>query len=313
MFSKIQSLFAFPGFEWTWPAFTSDEWRAAAILGALGLFFAIEVKFGRRNDAKKIVRHSYLTNTGVFVLNDTLMSLLSISSLCLIANRYAEWGLLSSIADPAWKMLLSFILLDFALYLWHRACHTVDSLWMFHKVHHSDRCMNVSTVFRLHFGELVLSTLVKAVFIVTMGVDTTIVLLNETIITLFVLFHHANVAFPGERWFSRLIIVPSLHRVHHSVRREEHDLNYGAVFSLWDKLFGTFGEMVPKKLGLNLVKEQNVFDLLTFGLTPAYTPNDQTVQAMIAEAAYYRAEKRGFAPGCDFRDWLAAERDIYNG
>lgn len=313
MFSKIQSLFAFSASALNWPEFTSDDLRLVAILAAFAILFAIEVKFGRKDQRNRTVRRSYLTNTGIFILNDTMMSLLSVSTLYVIADRYAEWGLFGSFSESGWKALLSFILLDVALYFWHRACHTVEWLWMFHKVHHSDRCVNVSTAFRLHFGEVLLTTALKAAFIVGMGMDASMVLANEAIITLFVLFHHTNARLPGERWLSRVIIAPSTHRLHHSVRREEHDLNFGAVFSVWDRMLGTFGDLAPEKIGLDRVREQNLLDLLKFGLIRTYTPSHQNLQAMIAEAAYYRAEKRGFTPGCDFRDWLEAEKEIHHG
>ncbi|QSA97688.1 sterol desaturase family protein [Methylococcus sp. EFPC2] len=258
----------------------------------------------------KTVRRSYLTNAGTFLLNDVLMSVLSVSSLYFIADRYAAWGLLGSVASSGWAAFLSFVLLDLGLYVWHWACHRVDVLWMFHKVHHSDRCINVSTAFRSHFGEVFLTALGKALFIVAIGVEASVVLANEVIVTLFVMFHHANITLPGERRLARLIVSPGLHRVHHSVRREEHDRNYGAVFSLWDRMFGTLAESTPQKLGLDFVKELDFIQLFGFGFKRTYRPSRRSQQAMIAEAAYFRAEKRGFAPGFEILDWLEAEREV---
>lgn len=319
MFSKIQSLLWFSVFNLNWPEFTSGELRTLEVFVAFVALFIWEARFGRRGGSPKTARQSYLTNTGLFILNDTMMSLLSISSLCIIAERFSSWGLLGPLEDLGWKTMLSFILLDLSLYLWHRACHTFDWLWMFHKVHHSDPCMNVSTSFRLHFMEVFLTTLVKAVFIVVTGVDRSVVLANELLITLFIMFHHANISFRGEHWLGRLTIVPYLHRVHHSALREEHDRNYGAVFSIWDRMFGTLVESEPAALGLAHVRQQRLLELLKFGLTRVYSPAPaeadspcpQRLKVMIAEAAYYRAEKRGFAPGFDFLDWLEAEKEIY--
>ncbi len=291
-------------------ACTASDLQTLAILLAFGILVVLETRYPKRSCPVKTRRQSYLTNLGTFIFNDTLMALLSVSSLVLLAEHYANLGLLSSIESPVAKALVSFILLDLTLYLWHRANHQFDWLWQFHKVHHSDRSMNVSTAFRLHFIEVLLTTWVKAAFVVVTGVDTAILLVNEALITLHVMFHHTNISFRGERWLGRLLVVPALHRTHHSTRRQEHDNNYGAVFSCWDRLFATYTEVEPGDIGLNNVAGQSFLELLKFGLTPAGTPNPQSVQAMIAEAAYYKAEKRGFIPGHEALDWLEAEREI---
>ena len=81
------------------------------------------------------------------------------------------------------------------------------------------------------------------------------------------LFHHANVRFAGERLLSWLFIVPRLHRLHHSVLREKHDSNYGAVLSVWDWLFGSVRQGGPKAIGMQGVDEQSLFNLLKYGFT----------------------------------------------
>lgn len=353
MFSQLTSSLPLELPELALPEFTAEEWQSFMILAVFAVLLATEATFARKERRPKEYRRSYLANVGTFFINDTLLSLLSVSSLWLIADRYSGWGLLSAVPDPFLKAALSFLLLDLTLYLWHRANHSFDWLWMFHKVHHSDRVMNVSTAFRLHFVEVLLTLLIKALFIVAVGVNAAVVVANEALITLFVMFHHARLSFPGERWLGRLAIVPYLHRVHHSVERKEHDSNYGAVFSWWDRMFGTLKELEPADIGLRNVPSLNMLQLARFGLgNPAFAgpeakpgplvptadglrpapgqslrgqallrlvklglkppvrPNPQALRAMIAEAAYYRAEKRGFAPGYEFLDWMEAEREI---
>ncbi|SMF93330.1 Sterol desaturase/sphingolipid hydroxylase, fatty acid hydroxylase superfamily [Methylomagnum ishizawai] len=324
------------------PQLSTADCQTLAVLGFFATLLALEAPSSRAERRPQVYRQSYLANLGTFFLNDTLLSLLSVSSLWLVAEHYAGWGLLSGLRDSFWKAALSFLLLDLTLYGWHRANHTFDWLWLFHKVHHSDPAMNVTTAFRLHIVEVLLTTLVKALFIVVVGVDATLVLANEAIITVFVMFHHSNLAFRGERWLAHIAIVPALHRVHHSARREEHDHNYGFVLSLWDAWFGTLADTRPAAMGLRGVDGQNAWQLLKFGFTwrttprpsplakpqpprgslldvvkfglsPAHAPklpNPSALQAMIAEAAYFRAEKRGFAPGDEFHDWVEAEREI---
>jgi sterol desaturase/sphingolipid hydroxylase (fatty acid hydroxylase superfamily) len=177
----------------------------------------------------KTLKKSYRTNVFTFLFNDISLSLLSIPSLYFIAQQFAGHGLLTFVADGPTKYLLIFLLLDLTLYGWHYATHHCDRLWVFHKVHRSDRSFNVTTGLRFHFGELFLEVLVRVAFIALLGVSATAVLVNQTLILLFVMFHHTNVSFPGERVVARMLIVPSLHRLHHSAVRIEHDSNYGAV------------------------------------------------------------------------------------
>ncbi len=267
---------------------------------------------------KKLGNFSYLINMATFVFNSFILSVLSISSLLVLAERYQHTGLLSTYNQQD-QLLFAFILFDLTLYLWHKANHKFDCLWRFHKVHHSDKSMNSTTAFRVHFIEVILSILVKALFIFFTGVETSVIAICEGVSTLFVMFHHLNVPIRGEKWFNWLFIAPSLHRVHHSSLRKEHDSNYGAVFSLWDRLFRTLKKSTPDEIGLINVKTLNFFELLTFGLLPDISglpakPNKklkpENINWMVAEAAYYFSEQRGFAPGFDQLDWFKAEQQI---
>lgn len=285
--------------------------RVLLVLLGLAAFLILETRCGRESNRTATARRSYRINVGTLLANDTLFSLLSIPSLLILADQVSQHGLLAGIGHP-WQDVVAFVLLDLTLYFWHRACHVFSWLWCLHKVHHSDPVVNVSTAFRLHFAEVLLTTLVKAGFILATGVDAALVLMAETAIALAVMFHHANLRVPGERWLKALFIVPSLHRLHHSVRRCEHDRNFGLVFSLWDRLLGTLAMGEPQRIGLSGIPPRNLLELL-FGLPSIPTPRvppAKLVERMIAEAAYYRAEKRGFAAGFELEDWLAAEREI---
>ncbi len=121
--------------------------------------------------------------------------------------------------------------------------------------------------------EVVLTAMVKAAFIVVMGVQSAVVLANEAVISLMVMLHHTNIRLPGENWLAKIVIVPCLHRVHHSTLREEHDNNYGAVFSYWDRLFGGFAEKEPEKIGLESMPGLGVLELVRYGLSRSWTPS----------------------------------------
>jgi sterol desaturase/sphingolipid hydroxylase (fatty acid hydroxylase superfamily) len=244
-----------------------DDLLTLAFLGALGYFVYLEFQRPFLRPGLKAVKKSYSTNVTTFLVNDIALSLLSIPSLYLVAQGFSGFGLLSSMPDTPLKYLVAFLLLDLSLYLWHYWTHHCDALWRFHKVHHSDRTFNVTTGLRFHMGELALEALVRVLFIAAFGVSADIVLLNQTLISLFVLFHHTNVSLRHEHLLSRLVIVPGLHRMHHSAVREEHDSNYGAVLSIWDRLFGTLREGKPEVIGLKDVDDQSVTDLFKYGFT----------------------------------------------
>jgi hypothetical protein len=148
--------------------------------------------------------------------------------------------------------------------------------------------------------------------IIVMGIDALIVLLNEVITTLFIMLHHSNISFKGERWFGHVFIAPYLHRTHHSVQRNEHDSNYGAILSIWDCMFGTLTELEPEKIGIKGDSPLDFVNLVKFGFTLQMPPAPQPVnlELMIAVAAYYRAEKRNFHPGQEMNDWLEAKKEI---
>jgi hypothetical protein len=152
----------------------------------------------------------------------------------------------------------------------------------------------------------------KALLIVVLGIKGSFLLANEAIIVFFTMLHHSNITFRGEQLLGWFIITPYLHRVHHSTRRSEHDRNYGAVLSIWDRLFDTLAELNPAAIGLNGSLPQGLINLVKCGftMTGGFSAQPGSLDVMIAEAAYYKAEKRGFRPGYELRDWLEAKSEI---
>lgn len=302
-------------FNWTWPAITSGELATFILVLSFGILSVLELHAPREKLPKKLLRQSYKTNFSLFIFNSLVMSLLSATSLLIVAkHHFLGLGLLSVNcgSDPVVKAVLSFLSLDLLLYFWHKACHRFDGLWMFHRVHHNDPCLNVSTGFRIHIVELLITHILKLILIIVMGIDALIALANEVITTLFIMLHHSNISFKGEKWFGLVFITPCLHRTHHSKQRNEHDSNYGAILSIWDRIFGTLTELKSAEIGIKSNSPQDFVNLVKFGFTMRMPPAPQPVNldAMIAEAAYYRAEKRNFYPGQEMLDWLEAKNEI---
>lgn len=233
-----------------------------AILAFLFLLGMEKIKPYRHFPAK-INKESFVTNTTAFLINNLILTVLRASSLFLIAQQFASYGLLGGLGNGPVKWLLAFVLFDLAIYLWHFASHKYEFLWRFHKIHHSDKSFNVSTGFRFHVFDLLLEIVYKSVFVVVIGVNAYLVLSIEIIELFFIFFHHANLRVPHEQAISQVIITPSLHRTHHSTLRQEHDSNYGIVLALWDRMFGTRKELVPQHIGLDLIEAENFIQLFS--------------------------------------------------
>lgn len=237
------------------------------LFGAAVLLFAallvVEKRYPYMEISKEELKKSFKTNTGAFLINNVIMSVLSISSLLIVASNYSHYGLLGSMDDGPVKWILSFILFDFAVYVWHWLGHKYEFLWRIHKIHHSDKSYHVTTGLRFHVLDQLLEVIVKCLCVVLFGVPASIVVVCEVVRMFFVLFHHGNFTFPGENLVSHVIITPHLHRTHHSTLREEHDSNYGIVLSIWDRIFGTRKELVPAQIGLELIEAENLVQLFS--------------------------------------------------
>lgn len=232
-----------------------------AIIALFIALIAMEVFRPFKRVSGKIALASFQTNTTAFLFNNIILSLFSASSLFLLAQQYSSIGLLAGLKPGPLKWVLSFILFDLALYVWHFLNHHFECLWRFHKIHHSDQSFNVTTGFRFHVFDMFIELIYKSIIILVLGIDAYTILVCELIKTLFVMFHHCNISFPGERSLSKFIIVPFLHRTHHSALRSEHDSNYGIVLSVWDRFFGTRLEVEPKKIGLEIFEAHNFTQL----------------------------------------------------
>jgi sterol desaturase/sphingolipid hydroxylase (fatty acid hydroxylase superfamily) len=157
---------------------------------------------------------------------------------------------------------------DLFLYFWHRANHEIPFLWRFHHVHHLDETLDVSSGVRFHFGEVILSALVRCALIVTFNISLIHLLIIEAIVLISSAFHHSNIRLPEklEQYLSYIIVTPSIHWVHHHKRQQETDANYCTIFSLWDLIFGTkssFKRYLGMPIGVENDRDQPVSKLIT--------------------------------------------------
>lgn len=154
-----------------------------------------------------------------------------------------NWGLLNqlSISDGL-KIGCAILFLDLVIYFQHRCFHQVPLLWRLHRVHHADTEFDVTTGFRFHFVEIILSMGIKFVAIAIIGAAPIAVLIFEILLNGVSMFNHGNIRIKKswDHWIRRFIVTPDMHRVHHSVIESETNSNYGFNFSWWDRIFKTY-------------------------------------------------------------------------
>ena len=212
-------------------------WAGLTSFLVLELFYSY-----RQNTVPKVKR--WMTNLPLSIINGSIYYLVYFSVLEeMMARAGSErLGLLNSMDMPyALKMVIGMMILDFTLYIWHLLNHVVPLFWRFHRVHHSDMNMDVSTASRFHIGELLMSGLVRMMVVYALGIPFMAYMVFEILVNLSIQFHHSSIRI--NPWFEKIwvlcFIPPSMHRVHHSVKIKERDSNYGVLFSFWDRFLGT--------------------------------------------------------------------------
>lgn len=197
----------------------------------------------------------WFTNAAIIGIDGLLVRLMAafvIPLAAVAASLYTEQhniGLFNWISLPFWlEVVAAVMILDLAIWFQHLVSHKVPMLWLFHRMHHSDRDIDVTTALRFHPIEIGLSMLYKIVLVFILGPAPVAVVLFEVILNGSAMFNHANVKLP--LWLDRIIralfVTPDMHRIHHSIIQREHDTNYGFAMSIWDRMFGTYTDQPSK-------------------------------------------------------------------
>ena len=214
-------------------------------LGFFCVFLLLQLLYPKRTQPHWVRQTRVINNLALFVVNALLTRLVVPVSLVTVALFAAEngTGLLNWLSLPSIvELVLAVAVLDLSIYGQHVATHKIPLLWRFHKVHHADREMDITTAVRFHPIELLLSTAYKALVIVLVGASPTAVALFVLLLFIGPAFNHSNFAVPlaVDRWLRLVIATPDVHRVHHSTIRAEQDMNYGFFLICWDRWFGTY-------------------------------------------------------------------------
>jgi sterol desaturase/sphingolipid hydroxylase (fatty acid hydroxylase superfamily) len=245
--------------------------KAAVTVGVLALLWAWEtwLPFFERRPSR--VQHAG-RNLAVALLNTAILAVAFSTGITFVAGWAHEQGRgllhVLGLGNSA-RLVLALVLLDGWMYVWHRANHTIPLLWRFHRMHHSDSAMDVTTATRFHLGEHVGASVLRAGLILVVGFEVWQLLIYDALLICVTMLHHANISLGRyDRRLRWLIVTPDMHKVHHSSWRPETDSNYSTVFSVWDRLARTFRMRADAKT-------------LQFGLPEFPDPGWQTVWGML--------------------------------
>ncbi|MBV7270417.1 sterol desaturase family protein [Winogradskyella luteola] len=230
-----------------------SEHRSLILVGGLALFWIIEsgvplFKF-KYNKWQHALPNLFFTLTTV-VINFALAFLLYETSKWVEANNF---GIINWLPDmPLWLYaLLGVLLLDFfGAYLAHFVEHKLKPLWMVHLVHHTDHNVDTTTANRHHPIESLIRFFFTLFGVFIVGTPIALVFLYQSLSLVFSQFTHANLKMSKrlDKALSYIVVSPDMHKIHHHYRLPYTDSNYGNIFSVWDRLLGTYMYMEREKL-----------------------------------------------------------------
>ncbi|UWQ14781.1 sterol desaturase family protein [Aliiroseovarius sp. M344] len=221
--------------------------RLGTFVGLFALFAIVEAKAPRRPRTQPR-KTRWTTNLAIIVIDSLTLRLMSVLMPLLAVGAAIDaaaqgWGLFNVIALPIWvEVVAAMVILDLAIWAQHLVFHKVPVLWRLHRVHHADRDFDVTTALRFHPVEIAASMIIKIGMVYLLGAPALGVVLFEVILNGSAMFNHANMRLPLglDRWLRLVLVTPDMHRVHHSVHRDETDSNYGFCLSVWDRMFKTY-------------------------------------------------------------------------
>lgn len=227
--------------------------RSILLVGGLSLFWILESPFSLFNFKYKKWQHA-LPNL-FFTATTVLINLV----LAFLLLHTSDWTVSSQFGILHWlpefplaiEVIVGILLLDFiGAYLPHWVEHRVKPLWMIHLVHHSDHFVDTTTANRHHPLESVIRFAFTLLGVFIIGANMGIVMLYQSLSLIATQFNHANIQLPKkvDLYLSYLLVSPDMHKTHHHYRLPYTDANFGNLFSIWDRLLGTYLPFDREKL-----------------------------------------------------------------
>jgi sterol desaturase/sphingolipid hydroxylase (fatty acid hydroxylase superfamily) len=229
------------------------EHRSLFFVGGITFFWILEGIMPLFNMQYKKWRHAvpniFFTITTILV-NLPLAYLFLVVSDWTIANNFGVLNWLPTM--PLWlTVLIGLALLDLiGAYTAHLVEHKVKPLWMVHLVHHTDHNVDTTTANRHHPLESIIRYVFTLLGVFIVGAPIGIIMLYQSVSVVLSQFNHANIQLPKkvDKALSWVIVSPDMHKVHHHYVLPYTDSNYGNIFSIWDRLFGTYMELDPDNI-----------------------------------------------------------------
>jgi sterol desaturase/sphingolipid hydroxylase (fatty acid hydroxylase superfamily) len=245
-----------------WILAHGDSLQVGVFFGLLGALAVLEALAPRRSGPMSRWTR-WPTNLFFTLLNLMALGVLPVSivSVAFWAER-AGWGLLNRFPTPtALVVIVTLAVRGFIAFFTHYLMHMVPAFWRLHRVHHLDTELDVTTTVRFHPLEFVVQTLPAVPIVVAFGLTPWVLVFYELLDVAITLWTHSNTRLPAavDTVLRYAIVTPDLHRIHHSAWKPETNSNFGAVFPLWDLVFGTFratprDEHEHMRLGLDEVR-----------------------------------------------------------
>ena len=247
--------------------------RAIILVGGISFFWILEGTVPlfafRYKKWKHAFPNLFFTFTTI-IINFLLAFLLLYTSDWVVENEYGFIHFFNGIPLII-EVFLAVLLLDFiGAFLAHYVEHKINPLWMIHLVHHSDHNVDTTTANRHHPLESLIRFSFTLFAILIVGAPIGYVMLYQSLSVILTQFNHANIKLPKkiDKWLSYLIVSPDMHKIHHHYRLPYTDANYGNIFSIWDRIFGTYMDLDREKIiyGVDVFpdeyKNSNIKDLL---------------------------------------------------
>jgi sterol desaturase/sphingolipid hydroxylase (fatty acid hydroxylase superfamily) len=260
---------------------TEQTIRLSVFAGVLLLVALWEIISPRRPLQNNKGRRWFTNLSLVFIDTTAVRLLLPILPVALAQVAESRgWGLFNSLQMTLWlKILLSFVILDFIIYLQHVMFHHSRILWRLHRMHHTDLDLDVTSGNRFHPLEIIISMLIKMAAVVLLGVPSQAVLIFEVVLNACAMFNHGNIRLPVtlDRLLRLLLVTPDMHRVHHSTIVRETNSNFGFNLPWWDRICGTYRPQPEKghldmAIGLNEYRDPEKLTLLRLLVQPFTSP-----------------------------------------
>jgi sterol desaturase/sphingolipid hydroxylase (fatty acid hydroxylase superfamily) len=253
-------------------AATSSAGTIASILAAMGIVALLEAAIPLHARGRWSRAHLGPNLALTFITFATNACFGAALVMALVALESRGLGLFRRLSlPPLASGALAVLMLDLSFYVAHVCMHKLPAFWRFHRVHHSDPAVDVTTTIRQHPGESVIRYAFLAAAAIALGASPGAFAVYRAWVALNGLLEHANLRAPLwlDRWLSLVTTWPHMHKVHHSRVASETDTNYGNLFSLWDRLFSTF---TPSRRGV----------AVAYGLDGLDDPVTQTAVGLLA-------------------------------